>query len=857
MGTFVIGRRSLQRFSELKLNWVNTSVRTRSLPLKTSGTIALKLLWGMFLLWSSVYGLLAFLPYTNAAFIKAPPYDWLPWFVHHYALLYWPALFAAAFVYRTELKRRDHVLLFVAQGALGVYLTVRPFMGTLESNWTTFTWALVGLVPLIVVNAAALMRPPAAQREETHGLLNYGTAIAVAIALALLWVVGVKLRIYGDTHAFEFGANDLELSGWSLLSHVLVAVVVVSVLNLISMASDRTRRPGSTRRLLTGTLIFVGAWFVLVRFLDSALSFDGWAADVYAGAFSAAVTLFGFSLVRPLLERNGPQAQPPRTRNWMLWATMGGIAVLSLAFPWLIGGADWSGVIQHTVALACWLALGVCAYALHPKRAGYSVVVTLLVLLVSGVAYKGLQISAIFWGGPLGKTDDEIAITLENYASQDASFALAHHALGNARSEPCGDLCRILRQYTNITNFNSQAEVKLVDPLLPARGDKPNIFLFVIDSMRADYLGAYNPKVDFTPNLDAFARDSVAMKNVYTQYAGTSLSEPAIWSGSLLLHHHDLSSFPKLNSLEKLVRVDNYQMVVSYDTVVTEMNVSAPDIIKLDMDKNRWNQYEACSTVQQLEQVLDKRTDKSPPVFFYSQPMNVHQFARNGLPGPASTPDWHGRPGFNERIAFEVNYVDKCLGGFFSYLKAHALYDNSMVIVTADHGDATGEFGRYSHSTTIYPEIMKVPLIVHLPAAIRQRVIYDDSRVSTLTDIAPSLYYLLGHRPVKHDALFGRPLFAETREELDSYRQDDLFMASDVRAVYGILAQNGRFLYVTYDSPAQSMLFDLQNDPNAQHNILTGPLKQQYDEQIIGDLHRVGQFYGYHPGLGSLLTAKQ
>ncbi len=155
----------------------------------------------------------------------------------------------------------------------------------------------------------------------------------------------------------------------------------------------------------------------------------------------------------------------------------------------------------------------------------------------------------------------------------------------------------------------------------------------------------------------------------------------------------------------------------------------------------------------------------------------------------------------------------------------------------------------------IYPEIMRVPLIVHLPPNLRSHVLYDDGHISALTDITPSLYYLLGHRPIRPSPILGHPLFVGTEAELDHYHRDELFLASDERAVYGMLTENGRFLYTTYDSPAQSFLFDLSRDPNAQHNFLNDSLKQQYDVQIIEHLHTVADFYGYKPGVGSLLAA--
>ena len=194
---------------------------------------------------------------------------------------------------------------------------------------------------------------------------------------------------------------------------------------------------------------------------------------------------------------------------------------------------------------------------------------------------------------------------------------------------------------------------------------------------------------------------ALVMRRAYTQYAGTSLSEPAIWAGTTLLHDHDWSAFSRINGLEKLGKVDGYSEVVSYDPVASQFLSPSDNLIKLDTDKI-WNQMEVCSTVQQTEAVIDRNQTGGRPILFYAQPMNVHQFAHNNLPSMADA-NWQQRPGFVNRIAYELHTADQCLGGFFAYLKHKNLYDNSIVVVTADHGDATGEFGRYSHSTSGLP----------------------------------------------------------------------------------------------------------------------------------------------------------
>ena len=838
--------------------------------MKTGLNTLLRLVSGVYFVVTSLYCLLAFLPYTYTAFIKAPPYPWMPWFAHHQAALFWLAA-AMAVIANWGLDSagdwKIHDSRFIAGcGVLavcGIYLTARPFVPTLQSDRAAFWWSMAALLPII--GLARWRREPASGPRIDHDEwskrpFGYSGGVVVALVTSAIYTVGARAQIYSETFVGGFHAREIEVALWSLISHVALAIAVFSALNLVVLVSAKTPNSRAVRGWMLGGLIASVLTFLLARFLDDAMSFDGWLAWSYSAALALALTVWGYWLLDPLLAGNAHASlSAPRkisaSRTILVWAAMAALVALALGSRSLIGGEDWNGLVENTSALIFWIAMSLCVYWLRPVRADYSVVSILGVLLVSGFVYKGLQATEIFWCGPMGSTDDEISLILEAYGAHDASFMLAHHALGNGRHEACGDLCRILRENTNIRDTHIREGVRLVDNMKPTQGDRPNIFLFVIDSMRPDYLGAYNPqRVNYTPNLDALARDSIVFKNATTQYMGTSLSEPAIWSGSLLLHTHFPEPFDEVNSLRTLAKTDGYQLVVSYDTVVQQIFSPSDDLTKLDSKIALWNQYEICSTVKQLESTLDGSRSTQQPVFFYAQSMNVHQFARNDLPS-ASSQHWHGPEGLNQRISYEVHGVDSCLGGFFGYLKQRGLYDNSIIVIASDHGDATGEFGRSSHSVSIWPEIIHVPLIVHVPPKMREHLVYDETRVSTLTDIAPTLYYLLGHRPIRQNPLYGRPLFAETKQELDQYKRKDLLLASDVRAVYGILTADERYLYATYDSPAQSYLFDLQNDPNAEHSILTAELKQHYDDEIIEQLHVIGDYYGFKPSVGSLLAS--
>jgi hypothetical protein len=808
-----------------------------------------------YFLLTSVYCLLAYLPYTYYAVIKAPPNAWVPWFAAHHAQIYWGLLLCALGAYWPQ-KRTSKFLIFFGASALGgILLALNPFLPKLQSNSSAYAWSIASLIPVILMGLSQVIVDwPRGSSNGSQSSLTYFPVVVAASAICLITSLGAKLENHRAGHPLSMHAKDFELGVWSFVTHVALAILIVSLLNLIFAIGRRTSHPRTLPLFTIGLAAFATLSLSLKNFLDTALSFQGWSSLVYSLMLAAAVVLCCSSFVLTWYSRPKSQTmQAALTRRDKVFSfvVITVLVPLALIVPSTVGEWDWNSVFQRLFTLFLWIALTAACYRLLHKPRTYSVAATIAALLIAATSYKTLQATEFLWASSLGPTNDDVEISIEQYASQNISLQLADHFLGNApEAEKCGELCRVLRQYTNVRDAETTAKVRLVDALVPTTGERPNVFIFVIDSLRPDFLGAYNSKVDFTPNIDRFANDSVVFRNAYSQYAGTTLSEPAIWAGAMLLHAHYLRPFSNVNSLEKLAQTDGYKMVVSYDSVLKEILSPADELLKLDTDKPAWNEFEMCSTVGQLNKVLDERDDKTRPVFFYAQPMNVHMFAHNNLRAGG----WD-RPGFNHRLSNEVHQVDNCMGEFISGLKSRGMYDNSVIILTSDHGDATGEFGRQTHSHIIYPEVMRVPLIVHLPKSMREKLVDKRQEISTLTDIAPSLYYLLGHQPVRVDPMYGHPLFASTKKELARYHRSEVFLASDEVATYGLLAENGRYLYATYDSPARSFLFDLANDPNAEHNILIAAEKKRYDERIIDYLKMIGDFYGYKPGIGNLLAS--
>src|SRR5207245_1024455 len=118
------------------------------------------------------------------------------------------------------------------------------------------------------------------------------------------------------------------------------------------------------------------------------------------------------------------------------------------------------------------------------------------------------------------------------HSSYDISFALARELLTTTTKLACDEQCLYLHQQTNIPPrmLPEALELNLVDDFQRATGKRPDIYIFVIDSLRQDYVIPYDNEANYTPEIASFASDSLVFRNAFSRYAGTTLSEPAIWA---------------------------------------------------------------------------------------------------------------------------------------------------------------------------------------------------------------------------------------------------------------------------------------------------------------------------------------
>ena len=718
--------------------------------------------------------------------------------------------------------------------AIGLFFV--PSLSQLEASTAALVLALFSLVPPAWLSILDLSPVATSARDDTADDVGHDF---VASAMAAL-VVTIFHAVAAFPATLPLSTQAAILEGMrSLLTHLVVFLGVFAVMCVIRGVS-RVVTTGDVVEAWTsrGVLAFVLSIFLFTIVLRP-LSLIGVRAAVVAAAFGAALAMTlgprGTGAPRGLAQ--AMSGLVPR------WATRSGstalawIAIVGVVVWWLERRAtvtDWNFTIAKTTAFVSWLlALAAMIRVLPAWTRGPAWLPFPLCLAVLGVASAS--------GSPAGPLQASDA-----WKGRDPSLRLIADALAPAAPVSDEGLQDFLQLHTNIPRSTTVAPVTIDLATLegaPARV-RPHIFLFVIDSLRRDYLSPYNPEVTFTPALDRFARESSVFERAFTRYGATGLSVPALWVGGLVLHKQYVMPFGPMNTLAKLLEHEQYDRWLAMDNILDAILPS--DFKPTEIDPGiQSGQFSFCLAVNDVRRRLDKLAPDGPPTFVYALPQDIHiaTITREG----AQPIDGESYGSFYAPYASRLRRLDKCFGDFILDLKARGLFDRSIVIVTADHGDSLGEQGRMGHAYTIFPEIMQVPLIVHLPTDMAASLRAETAAPAYTTDITPTLYALLGHEPRRPTSFFGRPLFRKQGVSLPVRSPEPEMVASSYGSVYGVLLDDARRLYVTDAIARREYAYQLDGSGAGRSRAVTDEDRSSSQRAIRTTVEQIAQFYGYYP----------
>jgi arylsulfatase A-like enzyme/Flp pilus assembly protein TadD len=359
---------------------------------------------------------------------------------------------------------------------------------------------------------------------------------------------------------------------------------------------------------------------------------------------------------------------------------------------------------------------------------------------------------------------------------------------------------------------------------------RPNVILITLDTTRADRMGFLGSKRGLTPNLDALAQRSVVFTRAYAQVPLTTPSHAVMLTGTYPQYNHldDLAEplRPELPYLPDLLHQHGYRTAAFVGSIVLDpVSKAAPGFDRgFDMyDANFHNSKPGEDRYHSLERRAEEVANhamgwlshhQQTPFFMWLHFYDAHE--------PYDPPEPFKSHYASEPYDGEIAYTDSVVGSVLEVLERHGLFENTVIAVAADHGEAFGEHGERWHGVFLYDETIHVPLLLKLPGEkfAGKRV---EARVA-LADIAPSL--LQAARVTIPSTMQGQSLFPLIDTPKSAGRESKppdraIYSESDYahRAFGWSELRSWRVQKYLYVQAPKKELYDQSSDPDALKNL--------------------------------------
>jgi arylsulfatase A-like enzyme len=482
------------------------------------------------------------------------------------------------------------------------------------------------------------------------------------------------------------------------------------------------------------------------------------------------------------------------------------------------------------------------------------------------VARDGAALATLF-EGPSGGRWTEGAWDLTPFAGQAVRLDLCAHGGGVDWGEP-------------------RLAVRAAAPVAASPRKFDHIYVWMIDTLRADKVHIYNPKTNvLTPNYDAFAAD--ATRFTWAQVPGTwSLPSQASMLTGVYPRVHKATVQESKISREVPFVAEQFKKA-GFRTAMFSANgyVSSKWGFDRGWDENRNLIRENLPNNAETLWGLAKKwivPAKAKPQFVYLAVIEPHVIYNprkeflakywdkpyNGPIKPVLTGIQLGKikqgtlkvnatdKAYLEALHnAEITQSDSAFAAFIQDLKTAGLYDTSVVIVISDHGDEFWDLGDCGHAQGAHQELVHVPFIIRAPGLLPAgRVI--DSDVEAM-DLSPTLLALAG-LPIP-DSMQGRSLISLVFDEVGGSPAVGL---TQIEAVSRGL-KTGRYRLI-HSGVARMELFDELDDPREQHDLsgerpialrqmrnvfgLLVFFENRWKKQVWGSAANVGE--GFYVGAG-------
>jgi len=282
---------------------------------------------------------------------------------------------------------------------------------------------------------------------------------------------------------------------------------------------------------------------------------------------------------------------------------------------------------------------------------------------------------------------------------------------------------------------------------------RPDVLLITLDTTRADHLGSYGYPQPTTPVLDALAADGAVFTQTYTTNPITLPAHSSLFTGTYPMFHgaRDNGTYvlrDDVTTLAEVLSAQGYDTAAFVASFVLDSQYGLGQGFGLYDDDvgAEWSQDEMKARTARAFGFDERKANLVTAAAnrWLSQPRKrpylawLHYFDPHQ---PLNPPEPH-RSRFSDGYDAEIAFADEQIGQVLAALKQRGTYDDTLIVVVGDHGEALLEHSEISHSLLIFDSTMRIPLIVKPPGqeARGRRV----EALSSIVDVMPTILSILG-----------------------------------------------------------------------------------------------------------------
>ncbi len=386
-----------------------------------------------------------------------------------------------------------------------------------------------------------------------------------------------------------------------------------------------------------------------------------------------------------------------------------------------------------------------------------------------------------------------------------------------------------------------QWAVAIAEPRILREGSvdsRPNLLVYLIDTLRADHVSCYGYARTTTPSIDMLARDGVLYENAYAQAPWTRPSVATLFSGLLYSFHgagKETGLDAAATTIAEVLRMSGFQCAA----FIANAQIYS-DGLGFEQGFS-----EFCGVGEggaRAEEINDRalpwiESSVDRPFFLFVHTIDPHALydPPKSTRGTFSAPGYRGWVGpgqtdarvlaaMRERLRAEdlqelidrydeeILANDLALGQILQRLKELRLYDDTIVCVVADHGEEFNEHQGFGHGGRLWEELLRVPLVVK-PARGRHRSGLRLENPVRMIDVAPTLLALAGV-DFSGSRFQGLPVLPDMNPRMTVIAEEEY--GRGVGGLRSFLSDGKKIIERTLgegSAPDSVQLFDLRRDP--------------------------------------------